>query len=290
MLSFPISAFAAIVPLGQTIEIELPLHQVVINQPLKACGVSFQEADRINSVTTKNELIANASSKLGTLTINVSREDEEYTAVCSKADIEKILRISVDHVAGTGTLSFLDTDSNRYYALGHPIIERVSGEQPTGENGLIRFAAVETITKSQRDKPGFKQTIPVLPIQTAVVHRNGIYGLIGPADEISRWFEKSSEVKMSTAKPGPATIYTVLTGTEPQSYTIEIEEVNGQEILFSVTDQRIIEKAGGIIQGMSGSPIIQNQNLVGVITHMNVRQPTKGAAIDVSTMHQEPNL
>lgn len=283
VLFVPVAVFAETIPLGESIEIEMPLGEIVVIEDAVLCGTTFKQKDRVQEFTSKQQLVEKVKDRQSLL-LTMSRNNEHYTANCTSNEVEALLRISLDQVAGVGTLTFYDSESNTYYALGHPIQEQVSGLIPTGDKGLIRLAAVDQIVPSKPKHPGFKVTKPLLPLQIAPIASNSVYGLKGDASEFENWFPNKQSIERAEPKLGDASIRTVVAGEAIVDFQIEIVAVEEQKFYILVTDPRVLRAAGGIVQGMSGSPIIQKGKLVGALTHMNSEQPDKGAAIPISVM------
>ena len=154
-------------------------------------------------------------------------------------------------------------------------------------------ATVVSVRRSSSGNPGEKicQSDSLIPIGT--VSKNTIYGLYGKVQTYPSTSISVPVASREEATVGQAEIYTVVQGTIPQRYSIQITEVrkqNGQAvkgIRFQVTDPALLNQTGGIIQGMSGSPILQNGKLIGAVTHMVTSQPESGYGIYIDWMLQE---
>lgn len=265
LLGSSIPVYADVIPLGQTMEIDLPIGHIIVTEEVSACGKKLHPADQLQEYTSIQELVKKAHAT-SSLHLNVSHKTKPYTLTCSKSDIQKIVQVSVDRVTATGTMSFVDVDTGTYYALGHPIIEKTSGWIPEGQNGKIRYAAVERIVRSETKRPGYNLTTPVLPIKEADVLKNDALGIRGSERELREWPFEQTKMPIQPPLTGQAVVRTVVEGTEPQDFVIHIDRITESEIFLTVTDEKLLLKVGGIIQGMSGSPILQNGNVVGVLT------------------------
>jgi stage IV sporulation protein B len=169
-----------------------------------------------------------------------------------------------DSAAGIGTLTFYRKDNNKFAALGHSIIDNDIGEKYNVENGCIEQARVSSVVKGEKGYPGelkgiFANDETVLGnVEGNSI--NGIYGTIeNPKDEkaikvASRW----------NIKEGPATIICTIQSDKTESYDIDIQKImynsgnSSKSMIIKITDERLLDITGGIVQGMSGSPIIQN--------------------------------
>ena len=193
-----------------------------------------------------------------------------------------------DSIVGIGTLSFIDPETNTYGALGHEISDNNSDFNFTMSSGNIFSSKVTSITKATINKPGEKNA----SINTGDVYgtinynfETGIYGKL--LKKISS--EKAIEVmNIDDVKIGKAEIITVLNDNKKESFNIEILSIDKssktKNFLVQITDDKLISKTGGIVKGMSGSPIIQDGKLVGAITHTIVDNPQKGFGISIEKM------
>ncbi len=186
-----------------------------------------------------------------------------------------------DNVLGVGTLTYVIPETLEFGSLGHSACSdtvNVSG-------GKILKCYINGINKGIRGVPGEKKAL-LDNEEIGSVSVNNDFGLFGVLNEFN--YDESDLIKVvsnNKVKLGKATIRTVLKGYEIEEYEIEIIEIKKQNhnetkgIKFVVTDKELIEKTGGIIQGMSGSPIIQNGNLVGAVSHVIINDPTIGYGV-----------
>ena len=195
-----------------------------------------------------------------------------------------------DSIIGIGTLTFIDPKTNMYGALGHEIIEKTTGQKFEIASGKIFKSEITSITKSERNNPGEKNATYNASEIYGTITKNGVNGIFGNyIGQINRSnlidVADASEIKL-----GQATIRTVISGTEAKEYEIEILKIypnnETKNILFKVVDEELISKTGGIVQGMSGS-IIQNNKIVGAVTHVISDDATKGFGIFITTMLKE---
>ena len=198
-----------------------------------------------------------------------------------------------DSAAGIGTLTFVRKNDNRFFALGHSIADRDIRKNYSVKNGTIEYAKVMNIVKSKEGVPGeIQATFGGADVAIGTLEGNsdsGIYGTLNNNYEgetlklASRW----------QIKEGPATILCSLDGEKPREYSININKVilaagfDEKSMVIEVTDSDLIAKTGGIVQGMSGSPIIQDGKLVGAVTHVFVNDPTRGYGIFIENMLAE---
>ncbi len=196
--------------------------------------------------------------------------------------------------AGVGTLSFIDPETGRYGALGHAISDADTGILMPIADGAIYESEVVRIVKGEKGEPGeLVGDFLGDAAQIGTIERNniaGIYGTYSAADLSGLAYPEGLPVaRRDEVREGPAQILTTLEN-EVRSYDVEIEhvETDGDErersMVLHVTDEELLEKTGGIVQGMSGSPIIQDGRLVGAVTHVFVNDPTRGYGIFIENM------
>ena len=205
-----------------------------------------------------------------------------------------------DTAAGIGTLTFFEPNSGKYGALGHVITNVDIKEELEDGMGRIISASIQRINHGRKGFPGEK--IGVFSNDTflsGVIMKNctlGIYGILNKIPTNTYFNEPIPVAFANQISPGKAHILTVLEGDNIEKFEIEIERIiahqrsNGKGLLIKVTDDRLIEKTGGIIQGMSGSPIIQEGKLIGAVTHVFVQDPTRGYGILAEWMIEEAGI
>jgi stage IV sporulation protein B len=199
-----------------------------------------------------------------------------------------------DKTSGIGTMTFYDEETNTFGALGHGITDMDTGKLLTVEKGLIMSAKISDVEQGKRGTPGeirgvFYKTDEVL----GEIKDNtefGIYGnLIDNKGEI-RNKEKIPIGFKEEVELGKAYIFTTLEDNKIEKFEIEIIKLENQQIpeqksmIIKITDEDLLKRTGGIVQGMSGSPIIQNGRLIGAITHVFVNDPTKGYGLYIEWM------
>ncbi len=225
---------------------------------------------------------------------------EEIVAVKSIEDNMKKLGLWVkDGVMGVGTLTFYDPENQTYAALGHGISEQEVKELIKVDTGMVNLASILSIKKGQKDMPGEIRGLLNEEMKLGTITKNENSGIYGTMDSLTNYFKgrttvtvaNSQEVELGDAK----ILCTVDNDNSPKEYDIEILKLseystnNTKGLVIKVTDEELLRKTGGIIQGMSGSPIIQNGKLVGAVTHVYVNDPTKGYGIFAETMVEEIN-
>ncbi len=205
-----------------------------------------------------------------------------------------------DSTAGVGTLTFFDPESLAYGALGHVINDIDINMQIAKGEGKIIDARIKGIQQAIKGQPGEK----IGSFQSnqgffGDIHKNTNYGIFGILNFnlINKFYQSPIPVAFSEEVViGPATILTVIEENEIEEFDIEIiktnvlKGTNSRNLMIKITDPKLLELTGGIIQGMSGSPIIQNGLLIGAVTHVLVNDPTKGYGVLAETMLSEADF
>lgn len=196
-----------------------------------------------------------------------------------------------DSISGIGTLTYIDPETKKFGSLGHEIIEANTNQKIEVKTGSIFNSVVTGITKSNNGTPGEKHAKLDNEKVYGNITKNTQYGLFGdyinnlPGKKLVEVADKE-EVRI-----GNATILTVVDGTEVKEYDIYISKINEynkiKNIYFEITDGDLLDKTGGIVQGMSGSPILQNNKIVGAVTHVIVDNVKTGYGIFITTMLEE---
>ncbi|MCD7722552.1 MAG: SpoIVB peptidase [Clostridiales bacterium] len=194
-----------------------------------------------------------------------------------------------DSTAGIGTITFFNELTGSFAALGHPVTDVDTGEIMPLLKGQAVEAKITSVSKSTSDETG-SLNCEFLSTVLASIDQNtqqGVYGAYSTSLDMSDCFEYEVAMKQEVEK-GFAQIICTIDGETPAVYSIEITKISynddAKNMVIKITDEELIEKTGGIVQGMSGTPIIQNGRLVGAITHVIVNNPLKGYAIFAQTM------
>lgn len=202
-----------------------------------------------------------------------------------------------DGAMGVGTLTFYLPEYSSFAALGHGISDEDSKNLIEIEDGSIYDANVISINKGKASKPGEVKGFLNEESKIGDVEVNSLNGIYGEYDERLEFLNNREKIKVASRNEittGPAIILCTVDESQViKEYDIEIQKIstsnygNSNSMTIKIVDEELIKKTGGIIQGMSGSPIIQNGKLVGAVTHVYVNDPTKGNAIFAETMIEE---
>ena len=195
-----------------------------------------------------------------------------------------------DQSAGIGTLTFYDPETGIYGALGHGVSDETTGETLPIRGGRITDAQIVDVHPGSKGEPGELSGCADRGCVLGDVTQNSEKGVYGRAAAALG----GDLTETGTAQPGPASIVTTLAGREAQAFSVEISrvytEAGAQRLLLTVTDPALRQAAGGIVQGMSGSPILQDGRLVGAVTHVLVSDPCRGYGIGIRDMLAEAGI
>jgi len=205
-----------------------------------------------------------------------------------------------DSTAGIGTLTFYHKESNTYGALGHPITDGDTNEPFLIKDGDILDATIMKVRRGEKGLPGeLKGLFNNENISLGSINKNtnsGIYGEVEKDIICEKYNEPLSIALRNEIIEGPAEIITTIDDNGPGKYSVEIikilpqDEAGPKSMVIKVTDEKLLEKTGGIVQGMSGSPIIQNDKIIGAVTHVLVNKPEVGYGIYIEWMLQDSDI
>ncbi len=223
---------------------------------------------------------------------NIRRTAKVTPKFCLDSETWRIGLTVRDSAAGVGTLTFWDESSGIYGALGHPVSDLDTGG--SSNSGAILRAVIQGIKRGSVGNPGEKLGVFSEDSWRGDIDLNGDYGVYGHIDSLPLSSNLVLPIaERSEVELGPATIYTVVNGEEIESFSVEIVRlaegafVSNRGMVISITDEKLLQTTGGIVQGMSGSPIVQNDRLVGAVTHVFVNDPTQGYACYAEQMLEE---
>ena len=305
----PIQVFAYsdyILASGENIGIELKSNHIIIvgsynigsHNPLTENGLVIgDQILKVNgeAVTTVAELQNIVSqNKQDTIKITYLRGNTEYTKNIKLYLEDGTYKTGLyvrDTIRGVATLTYIDVENKTFGALGHEILEKSTKSKFDTRDGTIFSSTVTGIIKSQDGSPGEKSARSDSTQVYGNVLKNTTSGIFG---NYTTTIPKSKLYKVATSDEinlGKAKILTVINDNDIQEFDINILKINKnsstKNILFEVTDETLLEKTGGIVQGMSGSPIIQGNNIIGAVNFVLVDKTNKGYGIFITTMLEE---
>ena len=243
---------------------------------------------KINCLEDIKEVVEDSKSDI--FEIKFKRKNRDMKSIVKgEYDKNNNLKLGLlvkDDISGVGTLTYVNTKTNKFGALGHAITDEENIVEVS--NGKLYNCSLLDIQKGQRNNPG---QLKCVFMQSGgfkgEIEKNNKYGVFGSIKEKSEIIDENLTLKIGgrlSVTPGKAKIISSVSGIR-EEYEIEIIKANYQStaddksIVFRVTDERLLKLTGGIVQGMSGSPIIQNKKIIGAVTHVFISDPTKGYGV-----------
>lgn len=290
---------------GATIGIDIKSDGVMVIGFYKVSGKypksDLKEGDiivKINntSISTISDLtnaIENNLDEFNEVKITYIRDNktkETTLALVKEKNMFKTGLYVKDSITGIGTLTFIDPETNTYGALGHEILESNTSKLIEVKSGYIFKNSITSIDTSIDGKPGSKNAKFYYNNTYGDIKKNTKYGIYGKYD--AKYQQDLISVgNKDDVKIGNAKIYTVLDQEKVEEFDIYITKINEnsdiKNITFEITDERLLEKTGGIVQGMSGSPIVQDDKLIGAVTHVITDNVKTGYGLFITTMLEE---
>ena len=309
---FPLGAFAYskyIIPGGESIGIKINTDGLIVVGFYKVDGEyiaknNFKIGDKIvsvngKSVSTIDELtkeVDNSDLSNMKVTVEIERNNRKINSTLNLKIDDGVYKTGLyvkDSLVGLGTLSYIDPVSKIYGALGHEVTMSETGNRIDVRNGNILYSKVTSIDKSRNGRVGSKNAKIVFERALGTINKNtnkGIYGIYNDKLPNKETKEVSS---FSDIEKGSAYILTVTKDNKIEKYNINIidkyynKKDTQKAFSFEITDKTLVSKTGGIVQGMSGSPIIQNDKIIGAVTNVLVDNVTLGYGISIITMLEE---
>ncbi len=247
---------------------------------------------KIKTIGDLNEALAGSAGKEVTLTVKRGGECAEVRILPVKEKKSGKYKIGVlirDTLSGIGTVTYIEKETGRFGALGHKVSDEGNNQLEISDS-KVYLCSIVGVNKGTRGKAGELRGLFLNDKAIAraeKVCQTGLYGTFENYD-----YSRCTLVDiapLSEATIGKAVIYSTVDGTCPQAYEIAIAKVDegnkdNKNFVIKVTDEKLIEETGGIVQGMSGSPIVQNGKLIGAVTHVFINDPTRGYGIGIEKM------
>ena len=249
-------------------------------------------------VETKNELVIQvAKMDSPEAILQIRREGEEIQVKMNAVKVsEQSYKLGVwvkDSIQGLGTITYLKEDGT-FGALGHGIYDTDSSELLEMRDGRLYQTDILGIKKGIKGTPGGIEGVIIYNQRNylGLVEENTDIGIYGEVENVDDIVEDKTVVPVAKKKQielGKATIYCTIEDCV-EAYEVEIEQIDyfpreeNKSMVIKITDEKLLEKTGGIVQGMSGSPVIQNGRIVGAVTHVLVNDPTRGYGIFIENM------
>ncbi|MDE5582953.1 MAG: SpoIVB peptidase [Ruminococcus sp.] len=272
--------------------------------PAKEAGIEvgdvIKSADGIN-ITSNSELQKIISESDGNkLKLIISRNNRDFPVFLKpeysqQAETWRGGMWVRDSIAGIGTMTFFDKSTGEFAGLGHPVCDSDTGELVPIYSGEAVPVEITDTKKGVKGIPGELHGQFMYGGSFGILNDNndcGVYGLLSESavNALSANCEEYKIGYRQDIKTGEAEILTTVSGDVPRHYKIDIEKIdynsteNTKNMIIRITDDELLERTGGIVQGMSGSPIIQNGKIIGAVTHVFVSDATKGYAIFAENM------
>ena len=296
-----------IIPGGETLGIEINSDGIMVigfyqidgkfnkGDPVIKSGDYITEVNgiRVNTVDELTEIVEDNVLE-EKVEVTIKRNGKEKTSELSLIKDGEVYKTGLyvkDSITGIGTLSYIDPETKVFGALGHEIIEANTNSLVEIRSGIIFRNYITGIEKSASGVPGSKNAKFYYDTVYGKILKNtnvGIYGLYENEMPDKELYEVGNPEEI---KIGDASIYTVLDGENINQYSIEITKIDEtsdiKNISFVINDPELIDKTGGVVQGMSGSPIIQNDKIIGAVTHVVIDNPVTGYGIFITTILEE---
>lgn len=290
-----------LVAVGQVVGLELQdgtvtvtAFDTILGSAAQAAGL--QVGDRLVAIDSKSircaaDVTDALNSSKGTVTVRVLRGDAELNCSIDPQITPEGPKLGLylrQGVTGVGTVTWYDPESGRFGALGHGV-NNSAGQLLHMDRGTVYESKVAAIRKGKVGEPGQLMGCVVSRSAIGSLSSNTSLGVFGTSD--IGWEGRTVETAAwNEICTGDATILSTVSGNEVREYSVEILKIypqsrqTGRNLLIKVTDPELLSATGGIVQGMSGSPIVQNGKLIGAVTHVLVNDPTTGYGIFIENM------
>ena len=299
----PQNALAAqlLIPGGQLVGLELTNDSVTVAAFDDSCGAAAREAglqigDQLLSldgrqVTSAEDVRRALRDCADTVSLTVLRGSKKIELTLVPAHTNEGKRLGVylrQGIAGVGTVTFYDPESNTFGTLGHGVSDS-GGSLLKSSEGRACDASVASVKKGRAGDPGQLRGNADGDAQFGQITKNTPHGVFGESRKGIAG-EPLPIASYADVHTGPATIRSTVEGDRVREYSVEIMKIypedrpDGRNFLIKVTDPALLKSTGGIVQGMSGSPIIQDGKLVGAVTHVLVNSPDTGYGIFIENM------
>ncbi len=251
-------------------DVLLAFNEKAVNSPTDVA--TFMDSYESGEIVTK--LLRNGKTKLVDIT--------------PAQDLTGKYRLGVylrDDLSGLGTVTYFNGDGS-FASLGHAVTDG-NGTTYNVIGGEVYNSTVVGVKKAEKGKAGELKGMILNAKSIGSIERNSCVGLYGKVDKFNS--KNQIEVQLGKAKPGTAEIYSTVDGNSPKYYSIDIVRADyitgtNKNFVIKITDKELLKITGGILQGMSGSPILQNGKLVGAVTHVFLNDSSRGYGIAIQNM------
>ena len=310
-----------IIPGGNSIGVKLSSEGVLVvghsnvkingevkESPAKVSGIEVGDiildvnGERVETSKELIDKIRNSESNI--IKVNITREgkqlEKEVKLINEKGDGYKIGLWVRDSTAGVGTITFYDEKTGKFGALGHPVTDGETNEPFAIKEGELLKSSIISVRKGEKGTPGELRGIfqeEETPI--GKIEKNTQCGIFGEGNKNVCSYIEHKPMRVASRDEieiGKATIITTIDEDGPSEYEIEIvklfqqDEPGPKSMIIKITDESLLSKTGGIVQGMSGSPIIQNGKIIGAVTHVLINKPDVGYGIYIDWMLEDVGI
>lgn len=309
------AALTEVIPIGRTAGIRMQTDGLMVESvepvmtavgevsPAKQAGLQQGDilltvsGDKIDSGQALQKKVALSAGQ--TMQLGVKRDGKSMTLTCAAVqDRTGVYRLGVtvrDSVAGIGTITYVDPETGQYGSLGHGICDGETGVLVPLKDGSLMESSVSGIVKGVSGTPGSLQGDFNLQQDMGSIEDNTLTGIFGVLTDNSYYAGKACVpvAQAGEIKTGEAVILSNVDGETVREYRCEITKIYGEGgeydrcMTIRITDPELLRLTGGIVQGMSGSPVLQNGKIVGAVTHVLINDPSRGYAVQIGKMITE---
>lgn len=304
-----------LIPIGRAVGIKLFSDGVMVvgladvdtgsgsQNPAKTCGlregdiITHINSEEVDSIEEVQSILQDLSGEKMSIRAVRGGQELQMTAQAVKCSADDSYRLGAwirDSMAGIGTVTYYDPQTRTFGALGHGVSDVDTAQLMPLQSGSIMYAEVSDVKRGAAGAPGELRGAFQVERDLGDLYANtgcGIFGTL--TDEaLAGGLEALPVAARNEVKTGKAVIRSNIAGDRVEEYEVEITHIypdsggEGRDLMLKVTDPRLIQQTGGIVQGMSGSPIVQNGKLVGAVTHVLVNDPAQGYGILAESMLQ----
>lgn len=312
-LSFSASAVDALIPVGRAVGIKMSSDGLLVEgvSPVITENGEQNPSEKIKAgdiiISVNSEKITDGASFQKAVSLSgdkavkielIRGDDSKTVTVTPVKDTSGVYKLGLrvrDTINGIGTITYVNPETGEYGSLGHGICSVENGLLIPLKQGNLMEASVSRVVKGIAGTPGCLQGDFNTQCDIGTVEKNTVTGIYGVFTDDS-YYKNLQPMEVASAdeiKTGEAIILSNVAGEQVKEYTCEIEKVYGaggeydRSMTIRITDNALLEQTGGIVQGMSGSPVIQNGKIIGAVTHVLVSDPTRGYAIQIEKMLEQ---
>lgn len=300
-----------LIPCGNTIGIRININGIMVvgmsdirNSNGKKClpaqSAGLREGDVIKKINNKEvtkitqltQIINNSNGESLDITVERDNQTLSLKITPSLSNDDNSYKIGAwvrDNTSGIGTITYINPKNNRFGALGHGITDVDTGKIIPAGYGDILHSKIISVKKGERGSPGELRGVFSGTEKVGIVEENTEIGIYGRINKLISNNEPMPVGMRSQVRLGNAHILSNIESDKVEKYDVEIQKImknaiNNKGMVVKITDERLLKKTGGIVQGMSGSPIIQDGKLIGAVTHVFINDPTRGYGTFIELM------